>query len=172
MTAAFSHFTDTYIVAVNAADGDGSAPNNDVFYLIASGGNDKFKIDSQTGNLTTIGDIDREARASYSLVVEAVDKGSPAKSATATVNIVVDNVNDDIPKFKPREVSVTAVEERPAGSIIYNFIAVDNDEDAALSYRVLWAESTGQDKDLKNVDRATLQVRVVVFSLHRSLQLT
>ena len=129
-----------------------------MFYLIASGGNDKFKIDSDTGNITTIGDIDREARASYSLVVEAVDKGSPAKSANVTVHIAVVNVNDYTPEFKPREVSVSAVEEQSPGTIIYNFIATDNDEDAALNYTVLWANSTGQDKDLNDVDAATLRV--------------
>ena len=154
-------------MAVSATDNDGSAPNNDVFYLITSGGNDKFKIDSKTGEITTIGDIDREARARYSLVVEAVDKGSPAKSATATVDIAVVNVNDDTPRFKPPEVSITAVEEQTPGSIISSFSAVDNDEDAALNYTVLWANSTGQDKDLKNVDLDILQVRMFSFNSDR-----
>ena len=154
----FSHLSDSYVAAVTAIDRDGSAPNNDVFYLIASGGNDKFKIDSVTGNITTIGNIDRETRESYSLVVEAVDKGSPAKSASVTVNIAIVNVNDDTPRFKPPEVSVSAVEEQSPGTIIYNFTAIDNDEDAALNYTVLWANSSGQDKDLNDVDATTLRV--------------
>ena len=143
---------------VNATDRDGSAPNNAVFYLIASGGNDKFKVDSNTGWITTVGDIDREAQAHYSLVVEAVDKGSPARSASVTVNISVLNINDDIPVFRPADVSISTQEEQAAGTVIYNFAAVDNDQDASLKYTVLWDRSSGQDENLASVSRNVLQV--------------
>ena len=143
---------------MNATDRDGSAPNNAVFYLIVSGGNDKFKVDSNTGLITTIGDIDREAQAHYSLVVEAVDKGSPAKSASVTVSVNVRNVNDYMPVFRAADVSISAQEEQAPGTVIYNFTAVDNDQDALLNYTVLWGRSSGLDENLAAVDKSVLQV--------------
>ncbi|XP_076446801.1 cadherin-23-like [Babylonia areolata] len=149
--------TDTHVVTVNATDGDGSAPNNEVFYLLASGGNDKFRMDSGSGRLSTIGDIDRETRASYTLIIQAVDKGSPPKTATTTVIVQVDNINDDVPRFLPREVSVTVPEGEAPGTVVRAFSAVDNDEDAALSYQVLWNRSSGYDEDLNSVSEDVLK---------------
>ena len=39
------------ITKLVASDGDGSSPNNDVFYRITSGAKDKFVVDSDTGTV-------------------------------------------------------------------------------------------------------------------------
>jgi cadherin 23 len=39
------------IMKLVASDGDGSSPNNDVFYRITSGAKDKFVVDSDTGKV-------------------------------------------------------------------------------------------------------------------------
>jgi hypothetical protein len=39
------------IMRLVASDGDGSSPNNDVFYRITSGAKDKFVVDSDTGKV-------------------------------------------------------------------------------------------------------------------------
>jgi hypothetical protein len=39
------------ITKLVASDGDGSSPNNDVFYRITSGAKDKFVVDSDTGKV-------------------------------------------------------------------------------------------------------------------------
>ena len=87
------------VARVTAADSDTSSPNKDVFYLIASGGNDQFQINSTSGQITTVVRLDREKNSNYNLTVLAVDRGSPARTATTTVYVTVDNVNDDPPLF-------------------------------------------------------------------------
>lgn len=153
--------TDTSVTTVNAKDCDGSAPNNDVFYLIARGGNDQFKINSTSGDITTITKLDRETTANYSLVVLAVDRGSPSRTASATVSVDVINVNDDPPKFQSPVVSVTSREEERPGSLVSRFTAGDGDEDALLQYTVLWNQSQGFSDNQTLLSTTDLQVCII-----------
>ena len=153
--------TDTSVTTVNAKDCDGSAPNNDVFYLIARGGNDQFKINSTSGDITTITKLDRETTANYSLVVLAVDRGSPSRTASATVSVDVINVNDDPPKFQSDVVTVMPQEEERPGSLVSRFTAGDGDEDALLQYTVLWNHSQGFSDNQTLLSTADLQVCVI-----------
>ena len=59
-----------------------------------------FSVDRDTGDLALVMSVDREAVATLSLVVKAVDGGSPSRSADATVTITVGDVNDVTPEFE------------------------------------------------------------------------
>lgn len=150
--------TDTSVISVHATDCDGSAPNNDVFYLIARGGNDQFRINSTSGDITTVTRLDREATANYSLLVLAVDRGSPSLTSSVTVSVDVINVNDDPPKFQARVVTVTPREQQSPGSPVFDFAARDGDEDALLRYTVLWNQSEGFNDNQTKLHTAALQV--------------
>ena len=52
-----------------------------------------------TGYLVIKNSPDFETQKQYDLVVEAVDKGNPAKSATAPVKVIIEDVNDNAPVF-------------------------------------------------------------------------
>ncbi|OON20958.1 cadherin domain protein [Opisthorchis viverrini] len=56
-----------------------------------------FKLDSMTGELTTIQSLDRERQPEYELVAMLLDKGRPQQSATAKILIHVTDVNDHDP---------------------------------------------------------------------------
>lgn len=43
--------------------------------------------------------LDYEAQSSYSLVILAQDQGNSSLTATLTVNVAVQDVYDDVPKF-------------------------------------------------------------------------
>lgn len=63
---------------------------------------DNFEIDSASGEIRFMGSIDREnmtSPAMVTLIVEAVDSGSPPTTASATVNIVINDVDDNGPMF-------------------------------------------------------------------------
>lgn len=69
-----------------------------VLYSILSGNaGDKFSIDILDGAILTSGQLDREIMDSYSLVVLAKDAGVPSRSASATVSIEVNDINDNPP---------------------------------------------------------------------------
>ena len=146
------------VARVTAADSDTSSPNKDVFYLIASGGNDQFQINSTSGQITTVVRLDREKNSNYNLTVLAVDRGSPARTATTTVSVTVDNVNDDPPLFSSPRLSLSFKETATHGRTIVRNEAVDGDDDAHLVYSINWSNSTGLDENQQPVSTSVLQV--------------
>lgn len=148
------------VAHVHATDGDRSSPNNDVFYLISSGGNDKFQINSTSGVITTVSGLDREQSSGYNLTVLAVDRGSPALTATTTVSITVDNINDFTPEFTPSQISVSVLENLGRGRAIpgARLAAVDKDEDAHLLYNIAWHNSSGYGSASQPVSENLLKV--------------
>ena len=82
------------VIRIPATDADATSPNNVISrYVLTSGftnalGQTSFSIDSQgTISLTAHLDIDREM--SFTIIAEAEDGGSPARTATATVAVTV-----------------------------------------------------------------------------------
>ena len=60
-----------------------------------------FSIGTTTGTLVTTTQLDFETTTSYTLVIQAIDRGGAAgaKSATAVVTVTVVNDNEDPPVF-------------------------------------------------------------------------
>lgn len=69
-----------------------------------------------TGALSTSRGLDRENKAEYSLEVVATDKGSPALSATVTVQVRVLDVNDNNPVFTKNSYTVEVSEDAAEGT--------------------------------------------------------
>lgn len=96
------------VIQVFASDAD-EGTNGQIRFSISGGNtNSDFRIDSVTGVISVAKQLDREARSSYSLVVQAADRGSSPRVDRATVNIVLLDVNDCSPGFElsPYTVSV------------------------------------------------------------------
>ena len=144
----------------NATDRDGQSPNNEVNYIIDSGDNEQFTVDS-SGVLTVSRGLDREKLSSYSLVVLAVDRGSPQNTGTATLSIDVDDVNDVSPEFSKSSDAVT-VNENSRG-VVYNLTATDPDVNRHLQFAL--QSATGFDSDQRQVSH--LQVCCNVFNQRR-----
>lgn len=65
-----------------------------------SGGHGQFSINPSTGQIITSSLLDREDRASYKLLVVATDGGQPqGLSSSATVSVMVADINDNPPRF-------------------------------------------------------------------------
>ncbi|KAK7005338.1 protocadherin alpha-3, partial [Biomphalaria glabrata] len=59
----------------------------------------EFRIDAGTGVLSLVVPLDRETVPSYTLHIVAQDGGTPMLSSTATVTVVVADLNDNAPIF-------------------------------------------------------------------------
>ncbi|CAB1348868.1 unnamed protein product [Coregonus sp. 'balchen'] len=72
----------------------------EVLYFLSRGSKGMFIIDQHTGHVITAAPLDRERTASYTFDVCAIDS-SPAspRNSTATVNVYVQDVNDNAPFF-------------------------------------------------------------------------
>ncbi|XP_068572025.1 protocadherin Fat 3 [Cebidichthys violaceus] len=87
-----------------------------------------FAIDSKTGWITTVSQMDHEACSSYSFEVVASDLGElQSLSSTTVVTITVSDVNDNPPRFE-RELYRGAVKESdPLGEVIAVLKTKDRD---------------------------------------------
>ncbi|XP_045406983.1 protocadherin beta-10 [Lemur catta] len=71
--------------------------------------------------------LDREEQQELSLTLTALDGGSPPRSGTSTICIVVLDINDNAPQFAQALYEAQAPENSPVGSLIVKVSAEDVD---------------------------------------------
>lgn len=134
------------VTRITAHDHD-SGQNSWIRYSIdsQSPGPPKFKVDSSTGLIQTIGPIDRESVDEYTLNIRATDQAfteAERLSSTITVFVIVQDVNDNKPEFvSPNRTYV--MEDEPFGypAIIITAIDQDYGSNAQVKYRIVQGDS-------------------------------
>jgi protocadherin Fat 4 len=120
----------TVVLAVKAVDKDVRPDNNQFTYSILRGNAGQvFSIHPISGVVQLVGKLDRETESEYNLVVGAVDTGSPPETGTATVNVLVEDVNDNAPEFETPELVGYVTENRGAGASVVVLRPFDKDGD-------------------------------------------
>ncbi|XP_011481165.1 protocadherin Fat 4 isoform X2 [Oryzias latipes] len=124
------------ITVVAATDKD-SGFNKEIRYSLR-GGEGRFSIDPLSGMVSLIGELDRETKAEYTVLVLAEDQGRPVKSATTALTVQVSDVNDNIPKFSQDAYQVEVLETEAVESTLLTLSAEDPDEElnARVSYSI------------------------------------
>ncbi|XP_061179423.1 protocadherin Fat 4-like [Saccostrea echinata] len=120
----------TVLAQIKATDSD-EGFNAKLKYSIATnwkGASGMFGINDTSGEIYTVGDFDREVESEYLLWVRVQDHGSPPRSAEVTVNITIEDLNDNTPIFGQKEYSVYVLENLDRGSKVLSTGAVDSDE--------------------------------------------
>nr|XP_055052836.1 protocadherin Fat 4 isoform X1 [Misgurnus anguillicaudatus] len=123
------------LLRVHASDQD-IGLNGDVRFYISEKG---FMIDSVLGVLSVMDEMNREKKAFYSFPVTAVDQGHVQRSATATINVTVVDVNDCVPRFPSESLTLHVLENgEDSSQNIHQIYAVDDDLDvnSLLSYSI------------------------------------
>ncbi|XP_023181434.1 cadherin-like protein 26 [Xiphophorus maculatus] len=99
----------TWLETVTAVDRDATA-SRDFIYKVGHDPAGWMNINPQTGNITTRKMVDRESvhvvNGVYTLMLHAVDKGEPPMTGTATLQIHLIDVNDNVPKLDVNHVDV------------------------------------------------------------------
>lgn len=115
-----------------------------------------FAIDSKTGWITTVSQMDHEACSSYSFEVVASDLGElESLSSTTVVTITVSDVNDNPPRFE-RELYRGAVKESdPLGEVVA--VLKTRDQDGTDQNRLVSFYITGE-KNLNHLHDFVLQI--------------
>ncbi|NXD73518.1 PCDGM protein, partial [Eolophus roseicapillus] len=72
--------------------------------------------------------LDREEQPELQLVLTAMDGGSPARSGTAQITVLVLDVNDNAPTFDRATYKVQVPENTPVGALLLRLNASDPDE--------------------------------------------
>ncbi|XP_030385900.1 cadherin-23 [Scaptodrosophila lebanonensis] len=144
---------------------DASTPSGTITYRILPDTPDAevFAIDTHTGLITTRQSLDREEKNMYNVLLEVSDNGQPKQSVTRILQIEVLDVDDHVPRF-PREVDegplvLSVSEEQPAGTVVGNFSAIDEDlgENAAIDYVII----EGNNEQLFAIERTNESVAIL-----------
>ena len=144
----------TPVIKVEAKDGDGSSPNNQIVYRIQSGAKDKFVINAETGIISVSEganldpDLTSPSTTEYLLEVVALDGGVGSEKLTGWTRVVINisDVNNKLPKFAKMKHSLVP-ENASVGGRITQLKAVDHDHTAMLRYGINWNQSKAKDED-------------------------
>lgn len=121
-------------------------PYNTQRYNIVSGNvNDAFRLSSHRErdgvlylDLQISGFLDRETTPAYSLLIEALDGGTPPLRGLLTVNITIQDVNDNQPIFNQSRYFATVPENATVGTSVLQVYASDTDanENGLVEYAI------------------------------------
>ena len=131
-----------YVLTINASDVD-IGTNAEITFNIISGNDDNYlSLNQVTGEiLTTNNKIDRETSASIELTVSATDSGINPLQATASVQILISDQNDNSPIFSPLSYNFSVAEEQSPTSVSLMIVATDLDDVSngygAVSYSII-----------------------------------
>eukprot|EP00106_Octopus_bimaculoides_P021842 XP_014789284.1 PREDICTED: cadherin-related tumor suppressor-like [Octopus bimaculoides] len=126
-------------VSILSARDDDSHLYSRITYAFRDGDRNIFHINSSSGEITASRKLDREVQSTYRLTVIATDSGSPPLTGTGTVNIEVQDINDNTPVFLQPHYVGYIDENQHENSSIVTVKASDKDEgiNALIRYSLI-----------------------------------
>ncbi|MFT7808077.1 protocadherin-20-like [Arapaima gigas] len=130
-----------FAVEQSAVDPDGGIYGVQTYWLVNDYG--VFTLDveeNESGELTPFlivtGALDREAKSEYVTSIIAEDGGSPPLLGTATLKIIITDVNDNCPQFTESMINATVYGNCTVGAHVARVHAYDPDqgENAQITY--------------------------------------
>ncbi|XP_037636152.1 protocadherin Fat 2 [Sebastes umbrosus] len=118
---------DSVIFTARALDPDVDTSGNVRYSLLTS--TDMFRIDEMTGEVTVAGGLDRETSPRHDLWIEARDQAKLGPQLFSVIDLVVvlQDVNDNPPKFVPKVYKIKVPEDVPVGTLLVWVESVDLD---------------------------------------------
>ena len=131
------------VVTVFATDPD-AGENGSVFYILDDDSvQDTFFLNSSTGQLTTLTQLDYERQAQYQFTVMASDMGTPPQRSLVTVLLDLINFDDECPRFE-NPVFITELPYDPGAGMVPNInmviisiMATDPDRLSNVTYSIV-----------------------------------
>ncbi|XP_062281213.1 protocadherin beta-15-like [Scomber scombrus] len=150
---------------INAAQDADIGKNSVESYILQQ--NDHFVFSIQTtsagskyGELVLDKELDREEQQEMKLLLTAVDGGSPQRSGTVVIHVIVLDANDNAPVFTQSEYTATLSENSPLKTPITTVSASDADD--GVNGEVTYEFSRLSDKSQKmfSLDQKTGEIIV------------
>ncbi|XP_065110593.1 protocadherin Fat 1a isoform X2 [Paramisgurnus dabryanus] len=142
----------TPVMQVKATDLD-SGTNGQVVYNLDTNQEsgeiaELFAINSETGWISTLKELDRENKNKYTVSVLATDRGDKTQlTASTKVDVTVVDVNDNPPRFTAEIYKGTVSEDDPPGGIIAILSTTDldtEDNNKQINYFITGGDPLGQ----------------------------
>ena len=149
-------------ISVSATDEDLGDEGDVRYFIVAGNFQNSFSIDSVTGVISIVNDIDRETVTSFNLTVRASDRGAlQFRRSTANVEITVTDVNDNSPDFLMDPYSTQVREDVGVPFNILQAMAFDADERGNPNSDIIYSITGGNDEGTFVIDVSTGQIQVV-----------
>lgn len=118
---------DTVIFTARAVDID-TGMNGNVHYSLMTSA-DMFSINELTGEVIVTGHLDRENFARQDLWIKATDqaKHDPQLFSTVHLLVILQDINDNPPKFEPKMYHIKVPEDVPLGTLLVWMESIDLD---------------------------------------------
>ncbi|KAF7651331.1 hypothetical protein LDENG_00112250, partial [Lucifuga dentata] len=125
-----------FVLKVSASDPDVGA-NGQISYTLHGPAADKFHLDPRTGELFTLGVLDREREVEHNLVAKATDGGG--RSCQADILLMIQDMNDNPPHFSSSHYEVTVFDNTTVRTPIAVIYAKDPDTgiNSEVKYSIL-----------------------------------
>lgn len=150
----------SFVAMITATDQDLGSQGVVYYSLVAGNTGNKFEVDSVSGNITTIGELDRETTAVFTLTVRASDGAVPDKVryTDGVVKVTISDINDNAPSFNTPSIVATFSEAANVSDVIFTLQA--NDPDEGLNSELRYLILSGNDAGLFVVDSESGDVRL------------
>ncbi|XP_025943226.1 desmoglein-2 [Apteryx rowi] len=149
----------TIVMRINATDAD--EPNNlnskIAFRIISQNPSSAFRMNKDTGEVQVATmSLDRETHSSYSLMVEAKDRGggSDGNAATCSLEIKILDVNDNFPVVESRMLE-GSIEENKAHVEIMRIKVSDKDEEFSDNWLAKFTFASGNEGGYFHIETDT-----------------
>ncbi|XP_055333667.1 fat-like cadherin-related tumor suppressor homolog [Paramacrobiotus metropolitanus] len=110
---------------------------------------DYFQIDSTSGKVYLINELDREMIDQLDLTIIVSDAGHPRRSSAMTLRVVVKDINDVAPCFTDSSYDFVVSDEIFPGKFIGGVVTVDHDAESDMQYSIV----DGNGDELFTIDR-------------------
>ncbi|XP_054024573.1 protocadherin beta-15-like [Dryobates pubescens] len=104
--------------------------------------------------------LDREEQPVLNLLLTATDGGSPPRSGTAQIRIVVLDANDNTPMFSQEVYEVRVAENSPTGQLVMRVTATDPDEGSNGKVQYTFTQISKGSRQLFILNADTGEIRV------------
>ncbi|XP_069544623.1 protocadherin gamma-A11-like [Brachyistius frenatus] len=124
--------------------------------------NDNFilAVDSNRVELVLENTLDREKQKEISLLLSALDGGSPQRSGTVVIHVTVLDANDNAPVFSQAVYKASVPENSPPDTIVIIVSATDADEGVNGDVTYDLGDVSDDDMHLFSIDSKTGEIRV------------
>ncbi|XP_061135391.1 protocadherin gamma-A2 [Syngnathus typhle] len=104
--------------------------------------------------------LDRETQAEHVLKINGIDRGSPARTGTASIRIRVLDSNDNVPVFSQRLYRASVPENSVTGTLIAQLNATDLDDSLYGEITYSFSHLTDKTRGVVDIDPRSGEVRV------------
>ena len=106
-------------------------------------------------------ELDREQEEEVTLLLTASDGGSPQRSGTAVIRVIVLDANDNLPVFSETIYKVSLPENSHLGTVVVTVTATDADEGANGEVTYEFSHISDKAVRLFSIDKVTGEIKVI-----------